>query len=599
MFGNVDEAAAAKLVGSIEIVYRELKEEWNFRTKEKIEKYFSTMIQKYGEVKTILHGSIPKPFYSVYYPLTVSINGLIRTSPSVQNIFKNHRALIVTSDAGSGKSMLIKHLFNNSIIDSYCIPFVIELRYLNSKEQKLESYIDTQIKVHLSDSPRIKRRLLDGGKLVFFLDGYDEVRRDLREDIVHSLKNLTETHSQCKFIVSTRPYTDIEMLSNFAQVQIMPLSTRDVPRFIRLQVSDADLADKIAESVREAAKSKFSSFLRNPLLLTLYILTYKNSSEVPSKASIFYRRVVDSLFIEHDSKTKIGFQRERISGITYDRFDDVMKKFAFVSFFSDRFAFDKEYAVNLFSQIISKDSGGQFRPEDFIDDLKLAFSLWIDDSGQMSFAHKSLQEYFCALYIKDMEHSKKGLVYQKLKQKTEGATDQLNMLSILDEVDHLGYLIEFYIPVLEEIRDLLRENNSVSRIISLFFKRMMFASSPGKHAGDHNFIPKMPNTAIKYVHLLQSNDPPLFMGLHDLLKSEISKMDSKVLKENSKSIRRLSFRELDLASPTTALQSLMDKNELLSEYLRFLQSSIDQLIECAKHEVRIAGEISDDLLSLI
>jgi predicted NACHT family NTPase len=316
MLDHLQEAGANKLIDSVERIYAELKEEWNYQTKDKIKRYLQNMILRHGEVKTILHGNNPMPFYEVYFPLSLSINGRFIASDTTPSLFRRRQALIITADAGSGKSMLVKHLFNSTIKTSYMIPFAIELRYLNSSNVTLDKFIDAQISLHITESARIKKRLLEEGRLIFFFDGYDEVKKDLKQDVVRSLKEMHERYTKCKFLISTRPYTDLEMLSNLSTIQIKPLSTTEVEGFIRQQIQDSELSSIIIKSVSDADQSKFSSFLKNPLLLTLYILTYKNSSEIPSKASVFYRRVIDSLFIEHDSKTKVGFQREKRSGIS-------------------------------------------------------------------------------------------------------------------------------------------------------------------------------------------------------------------------------------------------------------------------------------------
>jgi predicted NACHT family NTPase len=224
MLDKLQEAGASKLIDSVERIYYELKEEWNYHTKDKVNRYLQNMMLRYGEVKTILHGNNPMPFYEVYFPLSLSINGRSISSETTPSLFKRKQALIITADAGSGKSMLVKHLFNSAIKTSYKIPFAIELRYLNSSNETLDKYIDDQISLHITESVRIKRRLLEDGRLIFFLDGYDEVKKDLKQDVVRSLKEMHERYAKCKFLISTRPYTDLEMLSNLSTIQIKPLS---------------------------------------------------------------------------------------------------------------------------------------------------------------------------------------------------------------------------------------------------------------------------------------------------------------------------------------------------------------------------------------
>jgi hypothetical protein len=592
MLDDLQEAGASKLVDSVERIYKELKEEWNYHTKEKINKYLDSMMQRYGEVKTILHGNNPKPFYAVYFPLSLSINGRAIASDATSSLFKRRQALIITADAGSGKSMLVKHLFNSAINTSYKIPFVIELRYLNSSDASLDKFIDDQVSLHLSDSPRIKRRLLEDGKLIFFLDGYDEVKKDKKQEVIRSLKEMHERYTSCKFLISTRPYTDLEMLSNLATIHIKPLSTNDVEKFIKKQVPDNELSERIIQSVSEAGQSKFSSFLKNPLLLTLYILTYKNSSEIPSKASVFYRRVIDSLFIEHDSKTKVGFQRERRSGITYDKFYDVMRKFSFVSFFEDQFVFDKLYATQLIQRIIAKDSACHFGPDDLIEDLKLSFSFWIDDSGTISFAHKSLQEYFCALYIRDLDSRKRQTIYQKLLVKAGEVSDQFNILSILEEIDTCQYLKHYFLPVLNDLKLLLDRSDSVSAFISSIFPVVWIMPDKVIHV---RFAPGV----FRFIQVL-GKKKDMIGDLYLALGEELSKNDAfnaEALKSKRQKGRRM--HQLELKSATDGVTSMLNQNTKLLDIRRSFEVETARLIMDAKEEIRSQREIDDDILSMI
>ncbi len=463
-------AAITKILQNLERIYKEVSEEWKAQTGEKINNYLTTFLQKNSEVKTILHGNQPKPFYDVYFPLRLSCKDRIVPDKNVENIFKIRNTLIVSAEAGSGKSMLAKHLFIDVIERCYGIPFIIELRYLNETETKLEDYIFEQVSKHVTSSERVYKRLLDRGEFIFFLDGYDEVKKELKQKTIMGIKNINELYPNIKLFISSRPYTNIDMLQNFQTLEICPLDEEEIVGFIKKQIDDEQLASQMCSSVNVARKSKISSFLQNPLLLTLYILTYQNSSEIPGQASLFYRRVINALFIEHDSKTKFGYQRERVSKVSYDRFEDVMKKFSIVSFFDDKISFDYEYARKLIGQIIDNDENCNFTSEELIEDLKLAFSLWVEDSGFYSFAHRSIQEYFAALYIRDLDEESKQSLYSQIVEKMDKfTTDMYNLLSILNEIDNIAYLKYYLVPVISEYHSFLTDNpDNTSFLFSMF-----------------------------------------------------------------------------------------------------------------------------------
>jgi hypothetical protein len=387
------------------------------------------------------------------------------------------------------------------------------------------------------------------------------------------------------------------MLSNLSTIQIMPLSTDDVQGFIRQQIQDTELSERIIMSVSEADQSKFSSFLKNPLLLTLYILTYKNSSEIPSKASVFYRRVIDSLFIEHDSKTKVGFQRERISGISFDKFYDVMRKFSFVSFFEDRFSFDNQYACSLFQRIISKDTSCSFSPEGLIEDLKLSFSFWIDDSGILSFAHKSLQEYFCALYIHDLGSPHKDDIYGRLLRKAGDYSDQFNILSILEEIDTANYLEKYFIPVLTDLKDLIEAPKSISQFFGSIFPDIWV--TPDKKSIHVRIAPG----SFRFIQILDKTDSG-FRELYQTFQEEIVNSDQvkqwieSGFQRKKKAKSQIGFN-ISLKSPSKEIASMLDTNSKLNRIKSLFESEVDTLISDAYEAVRVEREINEDLLSMI
>lgn len=491
--------------------------------------------------------------------------------------------------------MLVRHLLNSAIRDSYKIPFFIELRYLNSTGMSLEEYINHQIYAHITESERIKKRMLQGGEFIFFFDGYDEVKKDLKQQSINSLKDMQEQFTKCKFLISTRPYTQLEMLSNHSTAQIMPLSNDDVQSFIRQQLEDTELSEKIVNSITEAQRSKFSSFLKNPLLLTLYILTYKNSSEIPSKASVFYRRVIDSLFIEHDSKTKVGFQRERVSRISFDKFYDVMMKFSFVSFFEDKFSFDTHYACDRISRIISKDLNCSFSSEELIEDLKLSFSFWIDDSGELSFAHKSLQEYFCALYIRDLGEAQKQDIYERLLRKADGGRDIFNLLSILEEIDTTMYLQRYYIPALSDFLERSRDEASIVEFMDFILLQIFI------HTDSDKKWSAALSTGMSRVNKI-IGDFTWFDKLAEPLNDIISDSTNfqEVIRSQNLNTRKLPrVINLKIMQFPANVTKLLNSDFRLSEAKKALQEEANQLIINAHHRIRLQAEIAEDILSMI
>ena len=290
-----------------------------------LKKYLEKKFDQYSELKTLLKGNTPVYIYSIYYPLKLKNEDEVIDTNNVSNIFEKSNAVTIIGDAGSGKSTLIKHLFLNTIKTGYAIPVLVELRYLNNEENSLQDYIKTKVLEDcIAENPKILEKLFETGKFVFFLDGYDELNTEVKADVIKNLDEFRNKYPNNKFILTTRPYSGIEQLQRFHNYYVKKLSMEDgeICGFVDAQLrEEIELRDKINESIVTNNSGHINSFLTNPLLLSLYILTFKSNADIPAKKHIFYRRVIQALFSEHDSQTKVGYIRQKKSGLVQEQFE--------------------------------------------------------------------------------------------------------------------------------------------------------------------------------------------------------------------------------------------------------------------------------------
>lgn len=445
----------------------EVKQFYNKGLKE----YLQKQKGKYAHIKTLLQGSTPVYLYDIYFPIHLVKNGKKVKTDKISNLFADTNYITIVGGAGSGKSTLIKHLFLNSITEKYGIPILIELRYLNEYEGDIEDYIIEKIfENELSQNSNILERLLDRGKFIFFLDGFDEIAGEVKDNIIKQISSFINKYDKNKFILTSRPYANIEFLPLFHNCFIQSLNKEEVKKFVQLQLkSQPELAAKIIESIEGNPKKYIGSFLSNPLLLSLYILTFQSNSDIPNKKYIFYRRVVQALFSEHDSKSKLGYIRERKSKLSQESFEYVLKRFSFLSFFDKKFNFDLDYVLSKLKEIKSRLPDEKFNSQMLIKDLKLAVALWVEDGNKLKFAHKSLQEYFAALFIKELKEEQKKVVYSKISEGLKSMNEIDNFLSLCEEMDELDFFKSFLIPAIDKGVDNLKtgsDNEIISRIVT-------------------------------------------------------------------------------------------------------------------------------------
>lgn len=434
-----------------------------------LKKYLTKQRDKYSHIKTLLKGNTPVYLYDIYYPLKLVKNNEIVLTNSITELLKKNNYITIIGDAGSGKSTLIKHLFINSILEKFKIPLLVELRYLNDDPRSLEEYIkDISNMNRISVNPVILERFLENGKFTFFLDGYDELDANTKKRVTKQLNDFVNKYDRNNFILTSRPYSNIEQLPLFCNYHMKNLNLKDgeIKGFIFKQLSnEVEIAEKIIKSIEQGKSLYINSFLKNPLLLTLYILTFQSYASIPDKKYIFYRRVINALFSEHDSKTKLGFVREKISGLNQEQFESILKAFSFITYFESQFTFERDYVNHKLKIIKAKHKDLPFDNNKFILDLKSAIALWVEDNGELAFAHRSLQEYFAALFIKELQNEENKRVYDKIiyrfaESQGKPLREVENLLSLLSEMDEFNYYQNYYLPILLELKEVLTSNKT-------------------------------------------------------------------------------------------------------------------------------------------
>lgn len=563
--------------------------------------YLSASIDKYQNMKTLLHRQ-PTPFYDIYYPTKLEWVGKDIITDSVYELFNQHNCVTIIGDAGSGKSTLVKHLFLSSLLQSYKTPIFVTLRDLNIQKSNLEIYIREEILQNkLSPSDNYLNKLLEGGEFLFILDGYDEIKSSEKQEITKTLETFIDKYPKNNYILTSRPYSNIEYFKSFYNYFIKDLEIGDQIEFTKKQIEDGALADKIITSITEGTQGYINSFFKNPLLLTLYILTYSNNSSIPTSKHVFYRRVFDVLFEQHDSTSKIGFERERKTQLNQESFEKILQAFSIKSFFAHKFDFDKDYIYKLLEE--SKKDKFTFNNNDFIDDMKSAIGLWTEDCGTYTFSHRSLQEYFTAVYISKISNiTNKTAIYAKMIQSLEDLDfDIKNLLSLCYEIDKDYFTENFMLPVLEKIKNLLvLENHTFNYNLPYFSGGLFFDKKEfNGYAATKDLCLLINSEKFLGIDLFRLLCKPLGSIIHEHMHHEkflqyINISKSNIPEENEK-------EEFELKLPV----------EITNDYIHFLQEigvdsilrnaieKVEEIKQKLEKDIELSKNLENDFISTI
>ncbi|MEG1400932.1 NACHT domain-containing protein [Bacteroides sp.] len=469
----------------IGLILKNCKEELAYLLDDGLLNYALSQRAKFEKLKTFLYRNDLVDFYDTYFPLNlkgVKVTGekyIINIENDIRKVFNESSCVAIIGDAGSGKSMLVKHFFLYFLSYELEVPIFIELRNLNSFDGSFKEYILSSIfNNRLSPSDRILERLLTDGRFLFLLDGYDELFEGSLNKRKDEINQFIDRYRNNLYIITSRPGAFVESLPRFYNYKISKIRKNEIGDFVTKQLSILDdsmaLQKKIMDVIDDPKNIDYCDYMTNPLLLTMFIFTFKNHPELPHTKSKFYFNIFDTLCTRHDNFSKGGEIHERKTRLKQEEYEDILKWLSFYSYFEGRFTFDRQYLISKL-ELIKKKRGYSYNIESLIYDLTVSISVIIIDGIDYLFPHRSLQEYFIALLMAYRPVDRKIQDYKK-KYFSLGFNVDYNLWAISEELDNY-YFTSTLILELENIIAKLESssvNESVLNYLDLLDLKILY-----------------------------------------------------------------------------------------------------------------------------
>lgn len=198
-------------------------------------------------------------------------------------------------------------------------------------------------------------------------------------------------------MISSRPDEAFNGLEEFSNFYVRPLTLDTASQLVEKLPFDEEIKAKFQKDLHAKLFESHTSFLSNPLLLSIMLLTYGENSEIPSKLSIFYNQAFEALFLRHDAY-KGGFSRARLTKLDIQDFSRIFSVFSLQTYDRRDFKMPRTACLRYIEK--SKQSLAlDFSVENYLDDLLSAACLLTEEGLEIAFSHRSFQEYFVALHI--------------------------------------------------------------------------------------------------------------------------------------------------------------------------------------------------------
>ncbi|MBK1789685.1 NACHT domain-containing protein [Persicirhabdus sediminis] len=382
---------------------------------DRLNKYLSNLYGTCSYLQTIAFASNPKPLEDLYIPTSlVHVSGEELLIDKLTNIFEKSSTVAVFDSAGMGKSTIVKRLVLNEIVSANSLPVLFELRSFREND-KLEEELLKLLKI---------QGLLPDEGLIFvdypvsiYLDGLDEAPADLAAEITRQLLAFHEKYPRVRILVSSRRQTEISVLLSFYCYGVKNLTDQQAFELIERYDEGGDLSKSLIKAIKESSFPKIRAYLSNPLYVSLLFCAYRHKPSLPQKMSIFYERVYAALFDQHDLTKSADYTHSLKTGLDSREFMLVLRKLAFKCVLDGyRVEYSKIDFEEKVSSVVKSIEYHKIKVSDFLRDSTVAVPLFIDDGHTVRWAHKSLMEYFAALFICYDTENKDGEFMLKLVQ---------------------------------------------------------------------------------------------------------------------------------------------------------------------------------------
>ena len=230
------------------------------------------------------------------------------------------RTLLILGNPGSGKTITLLQLAHNLIKKAEhnyqdLIPVILNLSSWKGGRQTIFNWIVQEIPDYYYEfNPRIIRKWLREQKILFLLDGLDEVQKNLRNSCVEAINEFQRNYRTEMVICSRiREYEELESSFRFrAAITIQPLTSQQINNYLNglNNLSGLQNLVNVDTNLRRLAKS--------PLMLKLMTVAYKGYriQDFPEANSVGERQ--DQLFNLYITRV---FEYSRRTGY-YSRYKD-------------------------------------------------------------------------------------------------------------------------------------------------------------------------------------------------------------------------------------------------------------------------------------
>lgn len=417
--------------------------------------YLNRTYEAQNNINVIALGLQQIKVKQIYVPLTIYSEEKreeICINEYKEDFSERYKKVVVVDTAGMGKSTLMKTMFISAIEQNKGIPVFIELRNLTKEKDIIDVIVENISTLKETHDKDFLMEVIHRGDFIFFLDGYDEIPFQYKQDVTRQLKRFISLAGNNIFYLTSRPDESLASFGEFQQYEIRDLKIEEAYKLIKkyddvIQLNlYKSIIKQIDDNITQQRFSELESFLGNPLLVSFLYLTFKHKKDIPALKIEFYRKVYDALFESHDL-SKDSYKRDKYSGLSSGSMQKILTKLGFLCLRENVNDYDKNKILKLIGQAKNSPYFKDIHEELIFKDLLETVPLLTIEGLSFKWAHKSFMEYFAAYFIDNQENREEILnnIYN-----SSNFSIYLNMLDFYYDIDRNLFDKVFVYPIIKK-----------------------------------------------------------------------------------------------------------------------------------------------------
>jgi len=319
----------------------------------------------------------------------------VNKSLTPSDALKEPRLLIV-GNAGAGKSSLlqwISYTYAEQILKSQNLPVPVYLELKWYKESLLEliatSFRDNNV---ICNEEKVQD-WIENGRFLFLLDGFDELDDPIR--CLKDIKELISFSKENRFVVTTRRVDLPKVVEDlqFKKVEVKQLSDSQIELFIEKYLGK----EKGSKLLKELEKYNLLKEARNPLILWFMILEFQGEEpQLSINRGMLFKNVIEHRFLKTWERKHAKEDNPKYTDLKIT----ILSQLAFFMIAEgDSVKIEEKKAEEIIYRLLKEGRRDYKELGDTIKEQLLASHILIKVGTQVSFWHKSFQDYFAALEL--------------------------------------------------------------------------------------------------------------------------------------------------------------------------------------------------------